>query len=138
MEAVAELYAECVEVSNAAAAFDDLREFDELTSFVSKIQRAQELLLEHILSGVRQRVIEAAAGGAKSGEILKFKGGDLFEDVSILFMLMGGGDQARREQLEEYGFVPLIAKLHQTFQPFALHHFWCKATNENSLTLHWH
>ena len=43
------LYTEAVEVSNAAEAFEDLREFEETTLFVEKITKAQVMLVDHIL-----------------------------------------------------------------------------------------
>ena len=43
------LYAEAVEVSNAAEAFEDLREFEETTLFVEKITKAQNMLIDHIV-----------------------------------------------------------------------------------------
>jgi len=135
--AFSDLYKEAVEVSNAAAAFDDLCEFDAMTALVSKVQEAQLLLQEHIMSLVEKSVLEAAASGAKSAEILSFSGADLFEGHSILFMLLGGADREFREKITDYGFEPLMDKLWHSLKPFRLEHYWERVTNKNSLMLHW-
>ena len=131
------LYAEAVEVSNAASAFEDLREFDETVKFVEKIQNAQSLLLDHILKGIEKPVIEAAASGAKYTTVFEFKGAELFEGHSILFMLLGGAEHDRRAQLDQFGFEPLKETLTQKLKPFGVHHLWEKATNSNSIALYW-
>lgn len=68
------LYAEAVEISNAAEAFEDLREFEETTLFVEKITKAQVLLVEHIMEAAEKIVIEAAASGSKSAVVYTFRG----------------------------------------------------------------
>lgn len=135
--AFANLYNEAVEVSNAAIAFDDLREFDEMTTLVSNVQRAQVLLQEHIMSLVEPAVLEAAASGAKSAEIMSFTGAELFEGHSILFMLLGGADREFREKIADYGFEPLMDKLWQSLKPFHLDHHWERVTNKNTLVVYW-
>jgi hypothetical protein len=132
-----ELYTEAVTVSNAARSFDDLVEFDEMTDFVSRVTAAQDHLFETILSSVNDVVISAAAGGCKSAELLKFRGSDLFDDFSILFMLLGGADHERCSQLHHYGFSPLILKLKTHLYPFAVEHTWDKANHYNYVNLHW-
>ena len=131
------LYNTAVEVSNAAVAFDDLCEFDEMTTLVSNVQYAQTLLQEHILGLVEKSVMEAAASGAKSANVFTFTGSDLFEGHSILFMLLGGADIEFREKIAHYGFEPLIGKLYQAVKPFVLRHNWCRVTNKNTLILSW-
>jgi hypothetical protein len=135
--AFSSLYAEAVEVSNAAVAFDDLREFDEMTALVSNVQHAQVLLQEHILSLVEPAVLEAAASGAKSAEIMSFTGAELFEGHSILFMLLGGADREFREKIADYGFEPLMNKLWESLKPFHVEHIWERVTNRNVLVVSW-
>ncbi|ABU44088.1 hypothetical protein FK949_gp311 [Paramecium bursaria Chlorella virus NYs1] len=131
------LYNEAVEVSNAAVAFDDLCEFDEMTSLVTNVQRAQTLLQEHILSLVESAVMEAASSGMKRAEIMSFTGAELFEGHSILFMLLGGADREFREKITDYGFEPLMDKLWNALKPFHVEHIWERVTNRNVIVLSW-
>ena len=131
------LYAEAVEVSNAAEAFEDLREFEETTLFVEKITKAQALLVEHIMEASEKIVIEAAASGAKSAVVYTFRGADVFEGFSILFMLLGGVEYEQKVRLDNYGFQPALKQLADAVSPFAMRHSWDRASNENSITLIW-
>ena len=131
------LYAEAVEVSNAAEAFEDLREFEETTLFVEKITKAQALLVEHIMEASEKIVIEAAASGAKSAVVYTFRGADVFEGFSILFMLLGGVEYEQKVRLDNYGFQPALKQLADAVSPFAMRHSWDRASNENSIVLIW-
>lgn len=131
------LYAEAVEVSNAAEAFEDLREFEETTLFVEKITKAQVMLVDHIIEAAEKIVIEAAASGAKSTVVYTFKGADVFEGYSILFMMLGGVEYEQKVRLDNYGFVPALKKLTEAVHPFYLRHTWDRASNENSIVLIW-
>jgi hypothetical protein len=131
------LYREAVDVSNAAEAFEDLVDFETTTMFVEKIQAAQKKFVEHVCSAVEEKVISAAASGAKHTEIFTFQGADLFEGFNILFMLFGGVEQERRDQLAQFGFKGCFEELMQTVSPFYLKHTWLRSMNENMITLHW-
>ena len=131
------LYAEAVEVSNAAEAFEDLREFEETTLFVEKITKAQALLVEHIMEASEKIVIEAAASGAKSAVVYTFRGADVFEGFSILFMLLGGVEYEQKVRLDNYGFQPALKQLTDAVSPFSLRHSWDRSTNTNSIVLIW-
>jgi hypothetical protein len=131
------LYTEAVEVSNAASAFEDLREFDETTLFVENITKAQVKLVDHILEVAEKAVIEAAASGAKSSVVYTFRGGDMFDGFSILFMMLGGVEYEQKVRLDNYGFEPALDKLTGAVQPFSLRHNWDRATNTNSIILIW-
>lgn len=131
------LYAEAVEVSNAAEAFEDLREFEETTLFVEKITKAQVMLVDHILEAAEKIVIEAAASGAKSSVVYKFRGADVFEGFSILFMMLGGVEYEQKVRLDNYGFQPALKQLTDAVSPFSLRHTWDRASNENSIILIW-
>lgn len=131
------LYTEAVEVSNAAEAFEDLREFEETTLFVEKITKAQVMLVDHILEASEKIVIEAAASGAKSAVVYTFRGADVFEGFSILFMMLGGVEYEQKVRLDNYGFQPALKKLTDAVSPFSLRHTWDRASNENSIILHW-
>lgn len=131
------LYAEAVEVSNAAEAFEDLREFDETVLFVEKITKAQNMLIEHILEAAEKIVIEAAASASKSAVVYTFRGADVFEGFSILFMMLGGVEYEQKVRLDNYGFEPAMKKLTAAVSPFSLRHSWERASNENSIILHW-
>ena len=131
------LYAEAVEVSNAAEAFEDLREFDETTLFVEKITKSQVMLIDHILEAAEKIIIEAAASGAKSAVVYTFRGADVFEGFSILFMMLGGVEYDQKVRLDNYGFEPALKKLTDAVSPFALRHNWDRSTNTNSITLIW-
>ena len=131
------LYTEAVEVSNAAEAFEDLREFEETTLFVEKITKAQVMLVDHILEASEKIVIEAAASGAKSTVVYTFRGADVFEGFSILFMMLGGVEYEQKVRLDNYGFQPALKKLTDAVSPFSLRHTWDRASNENSIILHW-
>ena len=131
------LYAEAVEVSNAAQAFEDLREFEETTLFVENITKAQTKLVDHILEAAEKIVIEAAASGAKSSVVYTFRGADVFEGFSTLFMLLGGVEHEQKVRLENYGFEPALKKLTDAVYPFSMRHTWDRATNENSIILIW-
>lgn len=131
------LYAEAVEISNAAEAFEDLREFDETTLFVEKITKAQVMLVDHILEAAEKIVIEAAASGAKSSVVYKFRGADVFEGFSILFMMLGGVEYEQKVRLDNYGFQPALKQLTDAVSPFSLRHTWDRASNTNSITLIW-
>lgn len=131
------LYTEAVEVSNAAEAFEDLREFEETTMFVEKITKAQVMLVDHILEAAEKIVIEAAASGAKSSVVYKFRGADVFEGFSILFMMLGGVEYEQKVRLDNYGFEPALKKLTDAVSPFSMRHTWDRASNENSIILIW-
>jgi hypothetical protein len=131
------LYTEAVEVSNAAEAFEDLREFEETTLFVEKITKAQVMLVDHILEAAEKIVIEAAASGAKSSVVYKFRGADVFEGFSILFMMLGGVEYEQKVRLDNYGFQPALKQLTDAVYPFSLRHTWDRASNENSIILIW-
>jgi len=131
------LYAEAVEVSNAAQAFEDLVEFDETSLFVENITKAQTNLVDHILEAAEKAVIEAAASGAKNTVVFNFRGADVFEGFSILFMLLGGVEYDQKVRLGNYGFEPAMDKLNNAVRPFDLRHTWDRATNINSIVLIW-
>ena len=131
------LYTEAVEVSNAAEAFEDLREFEETTLFVEKITKAQVMLVDHILEAAEKIVIEAAASGAKSSVVYTFRGADVFEGFSILFMMLGGVEYEQKVRLDNYGFQPALKQLTNAVSPFSLRHTWDRASNENSIILIW-
>ena len=131
------LYTEAVEVSNAAEAFEDLREFEETTLFVEKITKAQVMLVDHILEAAEKIVIEAAASGAKSSVVYTFRGADVFEGFSILFMMLGGVEYEQKVRLDNYGFQPALKQLTDAVSPFSLRHTWDRASNTNSITLIW-
>ena len=131
------LYAEAVEVSNAAEAFEDLREFEETTLFVEKITKAQALLVEHIMEASEKIVIEAAASGAKSAVVYTFRGADVFEGFSTLFMMLGGVEYEQKVRLDNYGFQPALKQLTDAVSPFSLRHTWDRSTNTNSIVLIW-
>ncbi|AGE55558.1 hypothetical protein ATCVMN08101_178L [Acanthocystis turfacea Chlorella virus MN0810.1] len=131
------LYTEAVTVSNAAEAFSSLVEFDSTKLFVEKAQKAQESLVEHIVSLAEAEVISAAAAGLKYATIFDFKGSDLHEDFNILFLLFGGVEQERREQLGQFGFSGAYEELMKLVAPFYVKHHWDRATNGNSIILFW-
>lgn len=131
------LYKEAVEVSNAADAFESIREFDETTLFVEKITAAQELFIAHVIKSAEKIVIEAAASGSKHAVVYTFRGSDVFEGFSVLFMLLGGVEYDQKVRLEHYGFEPALHKLTEKMQPFTLRHTWERASNENYIVLHW-
>lgn len=131
------LYNEAVEVSNAAEAFDHLVDFDTTVEFVENIQKAQRDLIVKISSLMEPAVIAAAASGAKFADIFSFKGGDLHEGYNILFMLFGGVEQERRDQLEQYGFHGCFNDLVQSLFPFYIKHSWDRATNDNIISVFW-
>ncbi|AGE53436.1 hypothetical protein ATCVGM07011_163L [Acanthocystis turfacea Chlorella virus GM0701.1] len=131
------LYTEAVEVSNAAESFASLVDFETTKVFVEEVQKAQESLVEHILSCAEAEIISAAAAGLKYATVFEFKGSDLHEDFNILFMLFGGVDQDRRDQLAQFGFSGCYEDLMKRVEPFYIKHSWDRATNNNSITLFW-
>ncbi|AGE58016.1 hypothetical protein PBCVNW6652_472L [Paramecium bursaria Chlorella virus NW665.2] len=135
--ALTALYNEAVVVSNAAEAFDHLVEFDTTVEFVENIQNAQRDLIVKISSLMEPAVIAAAASGAKFADIFTFKGGDLHEGYNILFMMFGGVEQERRDQLEQYGFHGCFNDLVQALAPFYVKHSWDRATNDNTISVFW-
>jgi hypothetical protein len=118
-------------------AFDDLVDFESTSEFVEKIQAAQKELIAHIVSIAEPAVISAAASGAKSADLFTFKGSELFADYNILFMLFGGVEQDRREQLAQFGFEGCYQDLLQALSPFYVKHHWERATNNNNITVFW-
>jgi hypothetical protein len=131
------LYAEAVEVSNAAEAFDDLVDFDTTSEFVHKIQATQKELIAHIVSLMEPAVLSAAASGAKHADVYTFKGSALFGEYNILFMLFGGVEQDRREQLAQFGFQGCYDTLMHTLLPFYIKHTWDRSTNDNIISVFW-
>lgn len=131
------LYHEAVTVSNAAEAFADLVEFETTKLFVENVQKTQKKLVDHILTDVEDKVISAAAAGLKYADVFEFKGNELFEEYNILFMIFGGAEQERREQLGQYGFAGCFEELLRRVAPFYLKHTWNRETNNNTLTLFW-
>ena len=134
---LAALYTEAVEVSAAAVAFEDLVDFESTSEFVEKIQAAQKELIAHIVSIAEPAVISAAASGAKHADLFTFKGNELFADYNVLFMLFGGVEQDRREQLGQFGFYGCYEDLLQALSPFYVKHHWERATNKNSISVFW-
>jgi hypothetical protein len=134
---IAALYAEAVEVSNAAEAFEAACEFDDTVLFVEKITAAQDLFVKHVVEAMEKKVLEAAASGAKYAVVHTFPGSDVFEGFSTLFMLLGGVDYEQKTRLEQYGFVPAMDTLSAVCKPFALRHTWDRTTNENCIVLYW-
>ncbi|AGE56303.1 hypothetical protein PBCVNEJV1_457R [Paramecium bursaria Chlorella virus NE-JV-1] len=132
-----DLYNEAIEVSNAAEVFDHLVDFDTTTKFVEDIQVAQKKLISHVLELVETTVISEAASGSKSATIFRFLGADLFEGFNILFMLFGGVEQERRDQLAQYGFCGCYEDLVKSLSPFYVRHSWNRATNENTISIYW-
>ena len=135
--ALTALYNEAVEVSNAAEVFDHLVEFDTTSEFVENIQKVQRALIAHVSSLMEHAVIAAAASGAKQADVFTFKGADLFEGYNVLFMLFGGVEHERREQLAQYGFSGCYNDLVQAIAPFYVKHTWCRATNDNIISVFW-
>jgi hypothetical protein len=131
------LYAEAVEVSAAAEAFEDLVEFESTSLFVEKIQSVQKELIAHIASLVEPAVISAAASGAKHVDVFTFKGAELFGGYNILFNLFGGIEHDRREQLAQFGFYGCYEDLLQALQPFYVKHSWDRSNNVNTIAVHW-
>jgi hypothetical protein len=135
--ALTALYNEAVEVSNAAEVFDHLVEFDTTSEFVENIQGVQRSLIAHVSSLMEHAVIAAAASGAKQADVFTFKGADLFEGYNVLFMLFGGVEHERREQLAQYGFSGCYNDLVQAIAPFYVKHTWCRASNDNVISVFW-
>jgi hypothetical protein len=135
--ALTTLYNEAVEVSNAAEVFDHLAEFDTTSEFVENIQEVQRSLIAHVSSLMEHVVIAAAASGAKQADVFTFKGADLFEGYNVLFMLFGGVEHERREQLAQYGFQGCYNDLVQALIPFYVKHTWERATNDNVISVFW-
>ena len=94
-------------------------------------------MIEHILEAAEKIVIEAAASGAKSSVVYTFRGADIFEGFSILFMMLGGVEYEQKVRLENYGFEPALKKLTDAVSPFTMRHTWDRASNTNSITLIW-
>lgn len=134
---IAKLYAEAVAVTEAAVVHETQREIEETVKFIDSVRAEQNALSTALVEKLESVVIPAAAGGFSSVEILAFKGGDMFGEYSILFLLLGGHDQERRRELELMGFEPLIGRLRRTLRPFDLQHIWDRETNWNRLILAW-
>lgn len=131
------LFDEARVVSRAAELFHAENDFQRTHEFAEQIREAQGKLLDSILASLHDKVIAAAAGGNTDATILEFKGGDLFEDLSLLFLLLGGHDLERRRELESHGFVPFLKTLKDAVGPFSLSHEWDRETNVNKLVVGW-
>lgn len=134
---IIELHAEAVAVTQAAVIHETQREIEETAKFVDSVRMEQNALSAALVDKLESVVIPAAAGGFSSADILTFKGGDMFGEYSILFLLLGGHDQDRRRELEFMGFEPLIGRLRRTLRPFDLQHVWDRETNWNKLVVAW-
>lgn len=131
------LFDEAKIVSNAADQFQFQSEFEQTQRFVEQAKLAQDKLLASVLESIEKTVLSAAAGGYTDATILEFKGGDMFEDLSMLFLLLGGHDLERRQDLEIHGFVPFLKVLKDAVSPFTLTHLWDRETNANKLIVQW-
>ena len=131
------LHAEAMEVSIAARHFVSETDFGEMTKFIDEVGDEQLKLMDSILEKLENAVLSAAAGGGRSATVLEFRGGDIFDKYSTLFMLLGGHDPERRRDLESYGFEPLMSKIRDAVKPFRLTHEWDRETNKNALVVTW-
>lgn len=131
------LFEEAKVVSDAADHFHFQSEFERTHNFVEQAKAAQDKLLKSVLETFEKTVLSAAAGGYTDATILEFKGGDMFEDLSMLFLLLGGHDLERRQDLEVHGFVPFLKVLKDAVSPFTLVHAWDRETNGNRLIVQW-
>lgn len=131
------LFEEAKAVSVAAGQFQFESEFERTHQFVEQASASQRSLMATIFESFEKTVLSAAAGGYTDATILEFKGGDTFEDLSILFLLLGGHDMERRQDLEIHGFVPFLKTLKDAVAPFALVHEWDRETNANRLVVKW-
>ncbi len=131
------LFDEARTVSSAAEQFKFESEFERTHLFVEQTKAAQLKMLTTIFESFEKTVLSAAAGGYTDATILEFKGGDTFEDLSILFLLLGGHDPERRQDLEIHGFVPFLKTLKDAVAPFTLVHEWDRETNANRLIVKW-
>ena len=131
------LFDEARVVSRAAELFQAENDFQRTHDFVEQIQAAQKKLSDTIFETLEDKVLSAAAGGYTDATILEFKGGDLFEGLSLLFLILGGHDIERRQDLEIHGFVPFLKKLKDAVRPFVLVHEWDRETNANKLIVRW-
>lgn len=131
------LFDEARVVSRAAELFQAENDFQRTHEFVEQIRETQTKLLDDILKDLEHKVLAAAAGGYTDATILEFKGGDLYDNLSLLFLLLGGHDLERRQELESHGFVPFIKTLKDAVRPFSLSHDWDRETNMNKLVVRW-
>ena len=131
------LFDEAKIVSRAAELFQAENDFQKTHEFAEQIRDAQDRLLDSILGSLHDKVLAAAAGGYTDATILEFKGGDLFDGLSLLFLLLGGHDFERRQELESHGFVPFLKTLKDALRPFSLSHDWDRETNANRLVVAW-
>lgn len=131
------LHHEAVEVSQAAQIHEAQRAADDTSAFVGRAAAAQEGLRAHVLANVESAVLSAAAGGQRDATVYEFMGGDVYEDLSVLFLLLGGHDKERRAELDGFGFEPLVSRLARDLRPFRLDHVWDRETNANALIVSW-
>lgn len=131
------LHAEAVEVSRAAEQFEHDNAHKDLEAHAARATAARERLEADILAELESRVIPAAAGGHRDAVVYEFKGGAAYDDFSVVFLLLGGDDRQRREELRAFGFEPMIVTLRRRLRPFGLRHVWDKETNGNVLVVTW-
>lgn len=131
------LFKEAKLVSSEAERFQLESEFEKTQRFVEHAQAVQHKLMTNVLESFEKTVLSAAAGGYTDATIFEFRGGDMFEDLSLLFLLLGGHDLERRQDLEIHGFVPFLKTLKDAVSPFVLVHEWVRETNGNKLVVKW-
>lgn len=131
------LHRQAREITDAADLFAEMTSHEELEAYVDRAIRARESLESSILAGLEAKVVPAAAGGNRHAIVYEFKGGQVHDDFSTLFLLLGGDDRERREELRAHGFEPMITTLPRKVQPFRLLHKWDKETNANLMMVTW-
>lgn len=131
------VHREAVEVSLAAREFEHLLAQEDLETHAKRATIARQTLEDLIVAGLETAVVPAAAGGHRDAVVYEFKGGAVHEDFSVVFLLLGGDDRQRRDELRAVGFEPLIVTLRRRLRPFGLEHVWNKETNANSLIASW-
>lgn len=102
-----------------------------------RLRAEQDRMLELILANVPAAVREAASKGHRVATLLAFAGADKLDEFSYLYMLKGPHKHEQRQEMRAMGARPLIYRVRDALRPFAVHHAWQRATNENTLSVSW-
>lgn len=131
------LFVEAQALSASAVQQQEEDEAEARKQMGVRLRAEQDRMLELILTNVPDAVREAAVKGRRIATVLDFSGADKLGEFSFLYMLKGPHKHEQRQEMRAMGAKPLIYRVRDALRPFAVHHAWQRATNENTLSVSW-
>lgn len=145
----------CEAVRAATVISDRIRQQERSRKFKRVVERAHGLLANHVIDGTEDVILSAARAGQKEAALLTFGGTATLADLgipgadelaealadldinapSLLYLLKGPREKFSKMELCRAGLTPLLDRLRETVQPFALRMEWDELSNTNTLLI---